>query len=191
MNDEEDFFRQSMAGVKPIESSKKVNLQRSTDKTPGLKHRQQAAVEQTASFGGDPLSDECIEPMAPLAVLEYQGPGVQRSVYKSLRQGKVNIDVRLDLHNMTIEQARQVVYQFVSDCVANDIRCALITHGKGEGREKPGLLKSCVAHWLPQMEAVLAFHSAQKHHGGAGATYLLLRKSSKKRLENKDDYFSR
>src|SRR5690625_5916207 len=65
-----------------------------------------------------------------------------------------------------------------------DIRCALITHGKGVGRAQPALLKSCVAHWLPQFQEVLAFHSAQTAHGGTGATYLLLRKSERKRQEN-------
>jgi hypothetical protein len=37
--------------------------------------------------------------------------------------------------------------------------------------------------WLPQFDAVLAFHSAQKQHGWVGATYVLLRKSEKKKLE--------
>ena len=58
----------------------------------------------------------------------------------------------------------------------------LITHGKGELRDKPALLKSCVNHWLKELDSVLAFHSAQPHHGGSGASYVMLRKSSNKRV---------
>ncbi len=31
---------------------------------------------------------------------------------------------------------------------------------------------------------VMGFHSAQKHHGGYGAVYVLLRKSEKAKLDN-------
>jgi len=31
---------------------------------------------------------------------------------------------------------------------------------------------------------VMAFHSAQRHHGGLGAVYVLFKKSEKARLEN-------
>ena len=41
-----------------------------------------------------------------------------------------------------------------------------------------------VVHWLPQISEVLAFHSAQRHHGGTGAVYILLKKSDTKRKEN-------
>src|SRR5690606_2238677 len=125
-----------------------------------------------------------VPPVDPLEILEFKRPGVQNGVYRKLRLGNYAIDARLDLHRMTVEQARRAVFQFVADCMEQDIRCALVTHGKGVGRTQPALLKSCVAHWLPQFREVLAFHSAQKHHGGSGASYILLRKSERKRQEN-------
>jgi len=33
---------------------------------------------------------------------------------------------------------------------------------------------------------VLAFHTAQKQHGSYGATYVMFKKSAKKKLENKE-----
>jgi DNA-nicking Smr family endonuclease len=83
------------------------------------------------------------------------------------------------------------VYQFITDCVQHDVRVALITHGKGEGREQPAILKSCVAYWLPQMPEILAFHTALKQHGGLGATYVLLRKSDRKKQETRDKLMNR
>ena len=181
-NDDDDFFKE-MQDVKPLQREKRVVLNPSKVDKHTIKTRQQAAQSESVSLT-DPLVDSAVEQLDANAMLAYQRPGVQHGVYKQLRQGKYSIEARLDLHRMTAEQARLTFYQFVRDCIAHDIRCALITHGKGEGRANPAVLKSLVAHWLPQIDEVLAFHSAQKHHGGTGATYLLLKKSEKKRLEN-------
>lgn len=181
-NDDDNPFRQAMADVAPIQADERVTLSRSPDRLNAARRRAAAVAELARERNH--LSGEYIEPVDPLAILEFKRDGVQTGVYRNLRLGKYPIDARLDLHNMKIEQARQALYQFVQDCMANDIRCALITHGKGEGREQPALLKSCVAHWLPQFSEVLAFHSAQKQHGASGATYVLLRKSERKKLEN-------
>lgn len=177
-----DFFLSQMKGVKPIQVEKKVTLASPhLDKTNASIRRAAATaeLEKDKNF----LSGEYIEPLDPLAVIEFKRDGVQHGVYRSLRMGKYQIDARLDLHHMTVDQARTAVFQFIKDCMSHDIRCALITHGKGEGRDQPAQLKSCVAHWLPQLDEVMAFHSAQKRHGWVGATYVLLRKSDKKKQE--------
>jgi DNA-nicking Smr family endonuclease len=179
---DDNLFLQQMKDVSPIKVEPTVVLASDRlDKTNAEKRRQAAAAElkKDKNF----LSGEYIEPVDPLAILEFKRDGVQTGVFRNLRLGKYQIDARLDLHSMTVEQARTAVFQFIADCMTHDIRCALITHGKGEGRENPAQLKSCVAHWLPQFDQILAFHSAQKQHGASGATYILLRKSEKKKLE--------
>jgi DNA-nicking Smr family endonuclease len=178
----DSLFLQQMQHVTPLKVDEKITLASAhLDKTNAEKRRKEATavLEKNKNF----LSGEYIEPIAALAVLEFKRDCVQAGVYRNLRLGKYQIDARLDLHNMTVEQARAAVFQFIKDCLTHDIRCALLTHGKGEGREQPAQLKSCVAHWLPQFDSVLAFHSAQKHHGWVGATYVLLRKSAKKKQE--------
>lgn len=182
MTTDDDFFRQQMQGVRPIKAEPKVDLAQQHKDALNAEKRRQAATAELAKDKNF-LSGEYIEPVAPLAVLEFKRDGVQTGVYRNLRLGKYQIDARLDLHNMTIDQARTAVYQFILDCMKHDIRCALITHGKGEGRSLPAQLKSCLNHWLPQFDPVLAFHSAQKHHGWVGATYVLLKKSEKKKQE--------
>ncbi len=187
---DDNLFQQQMSDVKPIKVEPKVDLIKTQPNVLSAEARRQAAtaeLEKDKNF----LSGEYIEPVAPLAVLEFKRDGVQTGVYRNLRLGKYQIDARLDLHNMAIDQARSAVYQFIRDCLGHDIRCALITHGKGEGRSVPAQLKSCINHWLPQFDQVLAFHSAQKHHGWVGATYVLLRKSEKKKLENWEQHNKR
>ncbi len=179
---DDNLFCQQMQDVKPIKSEPKVVLASAhLDKTNAEKRRKMATAELAKDKNF--LSGEYIEPVESLAILEFKRDGVQTGVYRNLRLGKYQIDARLDLHNMTVEQARTAVFQFIKDCMNYDIRCALITHGKGEGRDQPAQLKSCVAYWLPQFNEIMAFHSAQQRHGASGATYILLRKSEKKKLE--------
>lgn len=184
MNDDE-FHKLLGDDVEPIQLERRVRLARSKQSQDSLKRRREAAQEETLN-ADDPLAGEPVDMVHPLDVILFQRPGVQHGVFRNLRLGKYTIDARLDLHKLTVERARQEVYQFITDCVSNDVRTALITHGKGEGREQPALLKSCVAFWLPQLDSVLAFHTAQKQHGGYGATYVLLKKGERKKLHNRE-----
>ena len=180
-----------MPDVRPIKVEARVDLVKARLPEDTLKaKRAEAAKAEVEEYNR--LSGEFIEPVDPHDTLEFKRAGIQNGVYRNLRLGKYPIDARLDLHNLTVEQARQAVYGFIEECCAYDIRTALITHGKGEGRKpQPALLKSCIAHWLPQLTEVQAFHSAQRHHGGTGATYLLIRKSDKQKLENAEQHHKR
>ena len=187
MADEDEFSALVGEDVAPIRTEARVVLQRDTLTAETLEKRRQAAQAESIK-PNDPLAGEPVTLLEPTAILEFKRPGVQNGVYKNLRLAKYPIDARLDLHNLTVDRARLEVYQFVLDCVNNDVRMALITHGKGEGREQPAVLKSYVALWLPQLEQVLGFHTALKQHGGYGATYVLLKKSEKKKQLNKQLY---
>ena len=170
--------------IQPIKTDKRIalNKQQGNDISQSVRKRH---AEDFLASDADPLDSDTMAMLEPLDLLAYKRPGVQHGVYKNLRLGKYPIEATLDLHRHTQIQARVALYRFISDCVEHDIRSALITHGKGEGRAQPALLKSCVAHWLPQMDEVLAFHTAQKHHGSYGATYVLLKKSERKKQQTK------
>jgi len=183
---DKSLFREMLGdGVTPIAQEKRVTINTACDSDVD-KEKRRLAAEQQAQTCEDPLSSDPVDMVGPLDVVAFCKPGVQHGVYKNLRLGKYKLDARLDLHRMTVDRARQAVYQFVKDCIVNDVRFALITHGKGEGRDNPAMLKSCVAHWLPQLKEVLAFHTAQKQHGSYGATYVLFKKSHNKKIEHKE-----
>jgi len=184
-DDDSDFFQQQMGDVKPLKKpADRVHLKKTTEQIPGMEIRRKAAQQALPEGSHSLASEEFIKQVKPRDVLSFKRDGVQHGVFKNLRLGKYSIDSRLDLHRLTVSQAQLQVSRFVNDCMKHDIRCALITHGRGENREKPALLKSCTNHWLQQIDEVLAFHSAQPQHGGTGATYLLLRKSKEKSTEN-------
>jgi DNA-nicking Smr family endonuclease len=185
--DAEDMFSALVGDdIEPLGNKGASYLARPVAVTPGVLQRRKAAQQEKSREGNflDPVT--VIAQVDPYEYLEFCRPGVQHGVYKNLRMGKYDIQSRLDLHRHTVEQAREALWSFVEDCQKHGVRCALVTHGKGEGREQPARLKSCVNHWLRQFDQVLAFHSAQKQHGGAGSTYILIKKNTMARLSTSE-----
>ena len=169
-NDDKSLFLAEMAGVTPLKPDNKV------------KHRKKpvAAPVHTASdddfLADDVFSDNEIIEECP-DILSFSRSGLQYSVLKKLRQGKFPIEHELDLHGLTVEQARRELQAFLGECEAMGIRHAIIVHGKGfRSKEKP-VIKPMVNRWLREVDNVLAFHSAQPRDGGSGAVYILFRKS--------------
>jgi len=188
--DSSDIFLQELSGVAPLIQDKVVL--KPADLTPSeaqLARREAAA--RALAFDENYLTEEYVDMLDPNDVLSFQRPGVQHGVFRKLRMGQYPSEAILDLHRMTVREARQEVFQFLRDAVRYDLRTVSILHGKGEKANPPALIKSYVARWLTQMPEVMAFHSAQRHHGGAGAVYVLVRKSDRKKQENRERHLNR
>jgi len=186
MTEDDDYkaFQEEMKGVKPIKVKKKADIGKPKVPQPSAIHRRQMAV-QIEVKSSNHLTEEIIDLVHPLDILEYRSDGVSLGVFRNLKRGQYTIDARLDLHRKKMVQARDEVFQFIKDCQKYDIRSAIILHGKGELSEPKAFLKSCTNTWLKQIPEVLAFHSAQKHQGGVGALYVLIKKSEHHKQENK------
>ena len=189
MQDDDDLelFRQEMEGVRRIKVKPRVAVKKPTVPEPALLHRRQMAV-QVKQKDANHLTEEIIDLVHPLDILDYRTDGVSHGVFRKLKRGQYPIDARLDLHRKSMQEARDEVYGFVADCLRYDVRSAMILHGKGERGQPQAFLKSCVNTWLKQIPDVLAFHSAQKHHGGVGALYVLLRKSDAQKSDNRERF---
>lgn len=191
MSQDDDFslFQAMMNDVKPIKNDT-AELKKSHVVTEAQLAKRQAAIWLNVD---DPnyLSTEQTEMIKPQDVIEFKRDGVQEGVYRKLRLGKYPIQARLDLHRKTIKEARDEVVAFLRQCMQMDIRTVMIVHGRGERSNPPALMKSYVATWLTQINDVQCAHSAQRFHGGTGAVYILLRKSSEKKLENRERHQKR
>lgn len=183
MDQDDELFLQEMQGVERIQIQEKVTLRK--DPLIGDANiRRQAAIDDAHALKRDPnhLQTTDVARIGPHDVVGYKRPGIQDGVFRKLRLGKYEIEARLDLHRRTVEQARQEVFRFVRDCLAADIRSVLILPGKGDRSiGDPAVLKSYLAHWLEDLDDVQGYHTAQPHHGGSGAFYVLLRKSDRKK----------
>lgn len=181
MADKDELFMQEMADVKPLAITERTSV--TPNKPDGnIAARRAAATAQPQQEDRNTLQSGEVDRVGPHDILGYKRPGIQDGVFRKLRLGKYPCEARLDLHRRTVEEARQEVFRFVSDCLAADIRSVIVMPGKGDRNLKdPGVLKSYLVHWLTELEPVQAFHTTQPQHGGSGAFYVLLRKSERKK----------
>lgn len=191
-SDEDGLFSAAMTDVVPLKREKRAALtpNPARERDTSLDHRRRAAQEFPAT-DRNTLSDTTIEPLDPWYVVAWKRPGVQNGVFRKLKQGRYELQSRLDLHRMTVETARRRVFEFFEEVHDCGLRSVLLIHGKGESRaqqERSSILKGCVNHWLRELDVVLAFHSAQPRHGGTGAVYVLLRKSEAEKRENREKF---
>ena len=169
-NDDESLFLSEMSDVTPLKPNNKVKIR----KTPVQATRQ--SIDGSSSFAiDDVFSDAEITEECP-DILSFSRSGLQHSVLKKLRQGKHPIEQVLDLHGLTVTEARKELQEFLGECEAAGLRHIIIVHGKGfRSKDKP-VIKPMVHRWLRVVDNVLAFHSAQPKDGGSGAVYVLLKK---------------
>jgi DNA-nicking Smr family endonuclease len=103
---------------------------------------------------------------------------IDGALKKKFESGELPIDGKIDLHGMTLEQAHRQFKKFMTDKVCAGARCLLIVTGKGAGGE--GVIRKSLPLWCE--DGALRPHILQKapakpKHGGAGATYILLRRA--------------
>ncbi len=186
MRDDDKLFAEEMLGVQPLRNEARVALKKKQE-SDALAQRARRLAATASQAPRNFLSSSEIPMLDPHYIVEFRREGVQYGVYRKLKQAKYDIEARLDLHKMTVEQAREQVFRFIRDAMAMDLRTLIIVHGRGHHSQSgAAVLKSHVAHWLPQIDEVQAFCSAQPQHGGAGAVYVLLKKSERKKQENRD-----
>ncbi len=111
--------------------------------------------------------------------MEGTGYNVHQEFARRLHCGDFSIQAHIDLHGLNAEQAKEAFTSFLKASVNAGKRAVLIIHGRGLSSPGEAVLKNKVHEWLSHgywRKWVIAFASAQLHDGGAGATYVLLRR---------------
>jgi DNA-nicking Smr family endonuclease len=98
-----------------------------------------------------------------------------------LRTGHFAVQAHLDLHGLTVSQARHTLETFLRQSLHLDYGCVRIVHGRGRHScDGHAVLKTQLQKWLSSRRIaryVVAYTSARMCDGGGGALYVLLRKS--------------
>lgn len=178
-------FWDEMKDVKPLPKNDKIDL------TPPehtlAQQLKREALEREVKHLRNFLSVEKVEPLDPFDYLSYKESGVQEGVFKQLRLGKYKIESVLNIQNQTFEKARSAVFNAVIHAYEKGNRTILVQHGMGlHSKPFAGFLKSYTQQWLSEMPQVLAFHTAQRQHGGLAAVYVLLKKNNQQKLANSE-----
>ncbi len=169
--DDRRLFREAMRDVKPLERSTRAAYERPKPRPAARFARaDRLAVLEESLFAG-PI-DPALEGGEALV---FRRAGVSSTVLRRLRRGEYRVQGEIDLHGLTVRQAREALREFLSEALRRHWRCVRIVHGKGlrSGHRGP-VLKSTVAAVLGRIAPVLAYVSARPVDGGTGALYVLL-----------------
>jgi len=166
--DDEELFRKSMKGVKPLKSSNRVFYH-----PPAKKPAKRDILEKPNKI---PYIHH-----APLVgadeQLSYLKQNVDAKLLRALKKGKYCPELTLDLHGFTLVEAESQLTEFFQYAKMQSVKTVLIVHGKGKqlSSETPKM-KNLVNRYLLSLPNVLAFCSAKPTDGGTGAVYVLISK---------------
>lgn len=174
----EEFLR-AVAGVKPLDLSKRDRIAAPAPASP---------PREITAEDAEALADLCdlVSGAAPFDVtnsdehVEGTVVGLDPRLLRRLRNGEFAHHDHVDLHGLSSEEARVRVDEFLTRAHRAQKRCVLIIHGRGlSSKDKIPVLKSRLTGWLTRGQwarIVLAFTSARPCDGGTGALYVLLRR---------------
>jgi DNA-nicking Smr family endonuclease len=168
--DEVRLFRNAVRGVRPLKA--RISLPPAPRARPQARFTRadRAAVLKESLDGGvaDPT-------LAGGEELVFRRAHVHPQLLRKLRRGEFRVQREIDLHGLTVAEAKQALRMFLVKALEQQAHCVRIVHGKGlrSGHRGP-VLKSAVNAVLRRSGAVLAFVSARPVDGGTGAVYVLL-----------------
>jgi DNA-nicking Smr family endonuclease len=164
------LFREAVRGVRPLRAHPPPPRKPRVRPRAQFTRADRAAVlrESLDPHGADPeqLTGEA---------LAFHRPQIPAAVLRRLRRGDYGVQREIDLHGMTVAEAKPALREFLISALEQRVRCVRIVHGKGlrSGHRGP-VLKGAVSTVLRRTGAVLAYVSARPVDGGTGAIYVLL-----------------
>ena len=169
-DDDAQLFREAVRDVKPLSREAIVRGIRKP-----LPHARFTREDRLAVLQESLSADTADLDVASGEELAFQREGLPISVLRKLRRGQYHIQAEIDLHGLTVVEAKDVLRSFLADSLERQFRCVRIVHGKGlrSGHRGP-VLKGTVSSVLRRVGRVLAFVSARQVDGGTGAVYVLL-----------------
>ncbi len=175
MNEEDiDDFRRAVSDATPLTSDERVPEHRVKRRPKARFTRADERRALDESLAGD---IDTIE-HGYGAALRFQRPSVDRRTMRKLTRGGYSVQDEIDLHGMTMAEAKPRLAEFIETNARRGRLCVRIVHGKGLGSGHRGpVLKNAVNRWLRKWDTVIAFVSTRQVHGGTGALYVLLQKS--------------
>ncbi len=173
-DDDVDLFRRALADAKPLRATRRAEevIRKPAPKARFARADEQAALRESLEADIDDTEGHSGES------LRFRRPSVGRRTMRRLARGNFSVQDEIDLHGMTVAEAKPRLADFIERCAKEGRLCVRVVHGKGLGSGRRGpVLKQKVNRWLRQWDVVLAFVSTRQVDGGTGAIYVLLRQS--------------
>ncbi len=181
------LFLQATTDVKPLDSTKIKEASNPSPKKSALMHED----EQTLIFKE---LKALVDGKKPLPVhhtpeyVEWTWTGDNPELTSRLHKGAFAVQAYCELHGMDSVAALSACEDFLAQALLENKRCVAFVHGRGLSSPGEPVLKGVVIKWLtngPYRRFILSFSSAPIWDGGAGVTYVLLRRRPAKRRRKK------
>jgi len=189
--DEADLFRAVMTDAVPLDAETRQRFAPNSadlaaDSTKDSEvDASVAKVKRPIVRKQSPRTSPLLEP--PVKKPAQPGDKFDRVTLRQVKQGKMAVEGRLDLHGLTQTQAHSRLGSFIEGSARAGKRCVLIITGKGagEGPARPGgptgrgILRQMTPQWLsgPDLAPyIVDFQSSLPRDGGTGAIYVRLRR---------------
>lgn len=171
-DEERSLFLQHMADVQRLGGSSPSKRQVPVEEKPVVPEvdREESKIFLEALTGMDvSFRDEFpeLEPARPLAVNRL----------RQLRTGAIRIDLELDLHGLTREEALVSLAHFIMGAYNRAQKAVLVITGKGNNSPGEPVLQGAVSSWLREAGKgmVAEFAPAPRQMGGSGAFVVFLK----------------
>ena len=123
----------------------------------------------------DPLeTSEPVPSVTSADKLFYKKRNLPQKLLRQLKKGQYNLEDTIDLHGMTVVEAKRELDQFIADSFASNFFIIGVVHGKGRSNFEEPILKNKVNAWLRNYPEVITFCSATPKDGGIGKVYVML-----------------
>jgi len=171
--EESELFRAAVSDVVPLTGTARIEHVRLLPQPVPAQRLRDEREALNESLTGQVAWDAGMETGEELS---YARNGVGAQTLSKLRRGHWATQDELDLHGLTVEQARLALADFLNRSVHRGLRCVRIIHGKGlRSKNREPVLKPKLGAWLIKRDDILAFCQARSADGGGGAVVVLLR----------------
>jgi DNA-nicking Smr family endonuclease len=174
---EQDLFSRAMEGVTPIPRPNFVA--RGLHRLPSEKSEDPPEAEPLLKLKDLVQHGMGFEVADTPEYIEGTMYHVHPEIARRLHQGDFSIQAYVNLHRFKVADAREAFERFIKWAVTAGKTGVLIVHGRGLSSPSEPVLKQKVVEWLtrgPWRKWVVAYATARSCDGGAGATYVLLRR---------------
>ena len=176
-----DAFLSAIRGVRPIKKSNR-HYKLITESTINKKKRDDKPLEINPQIVKDKKEHQENKTYARFKIEKLK-------INKKLKRGVVNIDKRIDLHGLSVKEAKILFFETVETCFVTQKRCILFITGKGMGAAQNehrgeklyyGKIRNEFLSWANQKtisRKILSVEQANTTYGGDGAFFVYLRKN--------------
>jgi len=172
--DDAKLFRTRVGEVYPLKKQNRITPKNSLLKNPTRSVHGKSTVSNNLAVNYPVSGLRDFEEKS-----EYSSSGIQKNVLRKLKRTEVAIQLKLDLHGYNLEQARELLLDFIEKATKQGVSRALVIHGKGlNSLDGEAVLRKYSRLWLTRHPHVLAYCDAPANLGGSGAALVLLKKNS-------------